>query len=151
MRVSEAALALITRLNLKGDAEYLTQWNDNWQAYSLIGGHREPGESFRDCCAREVIEELECITDDLKVSLSPYVTLRFHEYSRAAKCHTDYQWQVFIVVISDIVINRLPVSCCWVTRDLIRARNADDGRPIADQVARILKAVDEAPPAVSSG
>ena len=50
MRVSEAALALITRVTPQGEAEYLTQWNEKWQAYSLIGGHREPDESFRDCC-----------------------------------------------------------------------------------------------------
>ena len=41
MRISEAALALITRINAHGETEYLTQWNEKWQAYSLIGGHRE--------------------------------------------------------------------------------------------------------------
>ena len=39
MRISEAALALITRVNMRGEMEYLTQWNEKWQAYSLIGAH----------------------------------------------------------------------------------------------------------------
>ena len=54
MRFSEAALALITRVNAQGETEYLTQWNEKWQAYSLIGGHHEEGESFRECCIREI-------------------------------------------------------------------------------------------------
>lgn len=59
MKISHAVLALITRINLHGETEYLTQWNNGWQAYSLIGGHVEADDSFRECCDRGVEEELE--------------------------------------------------------------------------------------------
>jgi len=53
MRTSTAAIAAIQQ----HDA-WLVQWNENWNAYSLIGGHLETGESFRECCEREIMEAL---------------------------------------------------------------------------------------------
>ncbi|NIY14612.1 MAG: NUDIX domain-containing protein, partial [Nitrospinaceae bacterium] len=56
MRSSEGALAWITRDGAMGQ-EWLTRWNRKWNNRSLIGGHREDGESFRDCLVREILEE----------------------------------------------------------------------------------------------
>ena len=147
MRTSDAALALITRCNSAGATEYLTQWNDAWQAYSLIGGHVEEGETFRQACVREVVEELSCPEADVEVGPCPYASLRFREYSRAAQEETDYHWQVFITRVSESVLQALseePGECAWVTADHIRSCRTTNGEPIADQVRRVLKAVDEA-------
>ena len=57
MRLSEAAVALIRR-EQDGRTFWLARWNRNWRAYHLVGGHRRPGESFRDCLVREIAEEL---------------------------------------------------------------------------------------------
>src|SRR5438128_10124068 len=74
MRLSEAGLALVRRVGPDGAPEYLVQWNDNWQRFSLPGGHVEPGESFRACCAREVAEELGLSAGtDFRVAPEPEV------------------------------------------------------------------------------
>lgn len=143
-RISEAALALITQTNATRHTEYLAQWNNNWNAYSLIGGHVEQGETFRGACLREITEELECTEVGIELAPYPYATLRFQEYSQAAKEQTDYHWQVFVARLTDDVLGNLPTDCHWVTADQIRSGSAADGKPIADQARRVLKAVDEA-------
>lgn len=144
MRTSQAALAIITRVSSFGQTEYLSQWNNAWQAYSLIGGHVEEEETFQQCCIREVAEELECDEQTITATPYPYATLRFREFSRAAKVETDYHWQVFIVRVSDTTLQQLPADCAWVGADRIRARFTTDGKPIAEQVHRVLQAVENA-------
>jgi hypothetical protein len=144
MRVSEAALALITRVNPQGETEYLTQWNEKWQAYSLIGGHVASGETFRTACQREIVEELHCANNEFEVAFYPYANLQFREYSKSAREETDYHWQAFVTRIDEALSQRLPANCVWVPADHIRSGRTIDGKPIADQVRRILKAVDEA-------
>lgn len=144
MRISNAALAVISRVATDVCTEYLAQWNHNWNVYSLIGGHVEAGETFRQACLREITEELECDTTGIELAPYPYATLRFSEYSRAAKQDTDYHWQVFVTRLPNTVLNNLPTDCQWITANLIRSGSAADGKPIADQAKRVLKAVDEA-------
>src|SRR5256885_12354204 len=50
--------ALIRRTAPGGVAEWLANWNAHWHALNLVGGHKWPAESFRDCCTREAAEEL---------------------------------------------------------------------------------------------
>ncbi|HRA87304.1 MAG TPA: NUDIX domain-containing protein [Planctomycetaceae bacterium] len=142
-RTSDAALALITRVNLHGQTEYLTQWNDAWTAYSLIGGHVEDGETFRQACLREIVEELECAESDAQLAPAAFFTLRFREFSKAAREETDYQWQVFVAELSDALLQLLPAICEWVTAEQILIGRAANGKTIADQVRRVLKAVAE--------
>jgi tetratricopeptide (TPR) repeat protein len=144
MRTSQAALAFITRVNSSGQTEYLTQWNDGWQAYSLIGGHVEASETFRQCCLREFDEELLCTASDYELAPYPYATLRFREFSKAAREETDYHWQVFMARPGAELLGRLPDDCQWVQAHHIRSGRTPDGKPIADQVRRVLKAVEEA-------
>lgn len=143
-RKSDAALAWITRVNASRETEYLTQWNSGWSAYSLIGGHVEPGESFRQCCLREIEEELLSKASDCQLAPYPYATLRFREFSKAAYEASDYHWQVFLARPSADLLGRLPDDCQWVQAHHIRSGRTADGQPIADQVRRILKAVGEA-------
>ena len=57
MRKSVSSIAIIESPEDACSA-WLTQWNENWERLSLIGGHREDGESSRECLVREVREEL---------------------------------------------------------------------------------------------
>ncbi len=58
MRTSQAGLALIRRHQpADGETQYMSQWSETWHRYSLVGGHVEPSESFRDCTIREIAEE----------------------------------------------------------------------------------------------
>jgi hypothetical protein len=46
-RRSVAAMALVRR-HEQGRVLYLAQWNLNWRALNLVGGHKRPDESFRE-------------------------------------------------------------------------------------------------------
>lgn len=150
MRTSRAALALITRLDASKQTQYLTQWSDSWHAYSLIGGHVEPGETFRQCCHREICEELECESKDFKLQRSPIKCLRFQEFSKAAGVDTDYHWEIFMATPNKELLSRLPKSCQWVYASEVFAGKNTAGQPIATQVRRVLTALDiisDLPPA----
>jgi 8-oxo-dGTP pyrophosphatase MutT (NUDIX family) len=138
MRKSQAALAIIEQQDA-----WLVQWNSNWQAYSLIGGHVEAGESFRECCIREITEELECAPADVEVAFESYADLHFCECSKAARVETEYQWELFRASICDHLRSNLPNDCKWVTPAQIKNGLANDGKPIAAQVGRVLDAHQE--------
>lgn len=143
MRISEASLALITRVNAQGETEYLTQWNEKWHAYSLIGGHREEGESFRECCIREVEEELGLTRDvDFILTDSPInPSLRFTGFSRSAQVDTMFVFELFEAMLC-CSIGRLN-DCHWVQFAEAKSGIAPDGRAIADQVFRTISHVKE--------
>jgi 8-oxo-dGTP pyrophosphatase MutT (NUDIX family) len=135
VRISAGALAVIQC----GD-QVLVQWNKNWNAYSLIGGHVEAGESFRECCQREITEELECSAEHCQVSQSPQAVLRFREFSSSAHDETEYEWQIFPTELDESVLQNLPANCAWVTPSQIERGYAGDGKPIARQLIRVLQA-----------
>lgn len=143
MRVSEAALALITRVSAQGETEYLTQWNEKWQAYSLIGGHREERESFRECCIREIEEELELKREvDFILADSPISPpLHFTGFSRSAQLDTLFVFELFEVSLLR-PIGRIG-DCHWVHFVEAMSGSAADGRAIADQVFRTISHVQE--------
>jgi 8-oxo-dGTP pyrophosphatase MutT (NUDIX family) len=134
MRNSKAALAIIEQ-----SKKWLVQWNGNWDACSLIGGHVESGETFHECCKREIIEELECEVNQFELAQVPIMVLRFRKPSEAAGEETDYEWQIFKTELDDSVLAYLPTNCAWVTPEQIRKAFTEDGKPIAGQVKRVLQ------------
>lgn len=147
MRNSEAALSWITRVSTDGHSLVLTQWSNTWQAYSLIGGHREPSESFRECCIREIEEELHlCYPRDFLVSeesICPPV--EYVGYSKRAKQITKYHHVIFRACTkagevplshSDARMNR------WVSFEEIQRKRTKDNRLISEQVFHAFQAVE---------
>src|SRR5262249_10543528 len=95
MRTSTAAMALIRRESA-GGPEWLTQWNEGWQSFHLVGGHRAEGESFRECCARELSEELGlCAGADVRLGDAPAAHLEHVAFSRSAGVETAYTVELF--------------------------------------------------------
>ena len=138
MRTSTASLTIIKKLDT-----LLLQWNVNWDAYSLIGGHVEVGETLQECCEREVIEELECDTNQFEIDSAPLTILRFSEFSKAAGEQTDYEWHVFKTELHESLRQNLPSTFTWVTPTHIRSGLTEDGKPIAGQAKRVLEAIEE--------
>ena len=96
MRSSVAAFALIRRTAAAGRVEYLAQWNDGWNAFHFVGGHKRDSESFRACCVRETAEELDLVEGrDFRVAAERFNRLRYVHFSEQAKAETDYTIELF--------------------------------------------------------
>jgi 8-oxo-dGTP pyrophosphatase MutT (NUDIX family) len=143
MRSSEASLAIITRTTFDGETEYLTQWNEKWDAYSLVGGHREDGESFRDCCIREIEEELSLKSEvDFRVDLLPIApSLEYSAFSKSAGVETHYRFELFVTeLMTDEARKKVTTNPDnrWVGVYELRGGIASNLRPIAVQVKNVV-------------
>ena len=85
MRQSIGAEALICRQD-EGQALYLAQWNQRWQKYNFVGGHKQPDETFRQCLEREINEELHLQKDvDFVVAGEPLAHVDYTSWSESAR------------------------------------------------------------------
>jgi 8-oxo-dGTP pyrophosphatase MutT (NUDIX family) len=133
MRESQAALALIHRPGRAG-AEYLAQWNDNWRALHLVGGHRRPEESFRDCLCRELAEELGLRPGALgRVAQRPLAHLEYVAFSQSAREETAYTIELFEVELTPAGLQQVSADPrnAWVAEAEVRGGRAADGRPVS--------------------
>jgi 8-oxo-dGTP pyrophosphatase MutT (NUDIX family) len=140
MRKSQAALALICRQGPAG-TEYLVQWNAKWQALHLVGGHRRPDESFRDCLVRELAEEIGLAPGDGRVAERPFAHMEYRAFSRSAGVETLYVIELFEVELSAAVLDAVaadPVNA-WVEPHTIREGRAADGRAVSATVRLLFE------------
>ncbi len=140
MRRSEGALALIRRQR-DGRSEYLVQWNEKWGAYSFVGGHRRPDETFRACLQRELAEELHLQPGTgYDLPDRPPWHLEYTAYSESAGVETAYVMELFIVELTPAglaAVEADPVNR-WVSQEQVRDRRAGDQRPVSRTVALLL-------------
>jgi len=140
MRQSEAAVALIHRQQ-DGQARWLAQWNDKWQAYNLVSGHRRRDETFRDCLVREIEEELHLSEGtDYRVSAEAPTQLEFIGFSESTQTETRYIMELFNVELGSGVnpwVEADPANR-WLTEAEIQAGRTQDGRPVSGTMKRLL-------------
>ena len=142
MRSSIAALALIRRTH-RGRTEWLTQWNETWGRFNLIGGHKRPTESFRACAVRELEEELHLQAEtDFRVAAEPFAHLEYTAWSASARAETDYTIELFETeFLTTEAAER--VLCDeqnrWLSEAEIEAGRCADGRPISETVPLLLR------------
>lgn len=144
MRTSEAGLALVRRARPGEAAEYLAQWSDTWRQLSLVGGHVEPGESLRDCCVREVEEELGLVAGtDFRVAAAPAApACEYRAVSGSAGVETRYRIELYP---TELLTPRAAAAVAadpanrWLTLPEIRRGAAADGRPVSAQVETVLR------------
>jgi 8-oxo-dGTP pyrophosphatase MutT (NUDIX family) len=143
-RRSVAAMALVQRQE-KGRTLYLAQWNLNWRALNLVGGHKRPDESFRECLVREIGEELGlALGDDYLLSDEPPLRLEFDAFSDGAWGPTSYEMEIFPVVLTvDSVLEKIAGNPDnrWVTEDEILAGRCNDSTRVSPTMTRILMMV----------
>lgn len=138
MRVSQAGLACVRRVGPDGP-EFLTQWSKKWGMYSLVGGHVEPGETFRECCVREVAEELHLTPGtDYSVSEAPLApTVEYVAMSGGSNVETQYRMELFAVELLTpeawATVDANPANRWLTAAEILAERTADD-RPISAQV-----------------
>jgi 8-oxo-dGTP pyrophosphatase MutT (NUDIX family) len=134
-RRSEAAVVLV-----RDGGRFLCQWSDTWHALHLVGGHREGGESFRDCAAREAAEELPAAAAGVVVAPAPAAVLEYDAFSRSAGVDTRYVVAVFPARLTTAArpgVDADPANR-WVSRDDIRSGRTNDGTPVSPTVDLIL-------------
>src|SRR5262249_26592195 len=100
MRQSYAGVALIRR-HQETQTLWLAQWNPHWHAFNYVAGHKRSEESFRDCVAREVSEELGlCQGTEFEVAEEPLAHLEYTAWSESARAETGYTAEVFAVELT---------------------------------------------------
>jgi 8-oxo-dGTP pyrophosphatase MutT (NUDIX family) len=139
LRRSEAGLALIS-LTSAGQTEFLCQFHEKTKAFFLIGGHREAGESFRDCVIREVSEELSLAPADFSVANQPQKILHFHARSTSTKLDTEYDIHLFDVTVATGALAKVEADPrnTWLTADEVREELFHQGKRISSDMRRIL-------------
>ncbi len=141
MRTSVGAYALIRRA-AGGAEEWLTNWNEGWKALNLVGGHREKFESFRECCIREIVEELGLdAAADFRVAPKPEARLEYVADSRSSGEKTAYTIELFAVdLLTEAARTRIDAdpAARWLTEREIRALCAADGRAVSPTVEHVL-------------
>jgi 8-oxo-dGTP pyrophosphatase MutT (NUDIX family) len=143
MRRSEAAVALIRRAQ-DGQTLWLAQWNDKWQAYHFVSGHKRPDESFRECLVREIAEELQLgLGTDYRISAASPIHLEFTDFSESTQTETRYIMELFNVELGSGAhpgVEADPANR-WLTDAEIHAGQTSDGRPVSATMKRLLSEV----------
>ena len=140
MRRSLAGLALMSRHTGSG-RRWLARWNNKWECFHFAGGHKEPGETFRQCVIQEIIEELDLRREDFHVENEANFLAEFTAWSRSAKCETRYVMELFQTSLGDNAL------CCineddmnrWLTDSEIRQERTVDGCRIGATTKMLLE------------
>jgi 8-oxo-dGTP pyrophosphatase MutT (NUDIX family) len=144
MRRSEAAVALIRR-GRDGRTLWLARWNPRWRAYHLVAGHRHPGETFRDCLVREILEELGLREGaDYAVAVGPPRRLEYTAWSDSARAETRYTMELFDVELADEQARQRVDADSrnrWLSEDEIRSRRCLDGEAVSATMGLLLSKV----------
>jgi len=141
MRTSLASFAILRR---DDDSRWLVRWNERWKAFNLVGGHKEGEESFRDCCRREVEEELGLVPErDFIVGEQPLARVEYTAFSKSSNSTTAYTFELFAISL----VGEKPLAAidadpdnAWLDDSALRARMTTDGRAVSDTVERVLTA-----------
>lgn len=143
-RQSIGAAALIHRQGTDG-TEWFARWNQNWDCFHVVGGHKWEGESFRECMLRELGEELGLSNGQLLVvPAEPVHMATYAAWSERAGEVTDYTLALFAVSASPDLGSKAVASqqeVRWITEDEILAGVCDDGLRVSDTFKTLLDLV----------
>ena len=152
MRESLAAAALIRR-EQDGRTLWLAQWNQRWQRYNFVAGHKEPGESFRACLLREVGEELGLAEGaDFQVAAEPAARLQYTAWSDSAGTETTYTVELFAVRLTPDAERHVAADPRnrWLSEDDIRSGRCADGALVSPTMALWLQGAGPSLPGYTS-
>lgn len=140
MRQSIAAAALV-RIEQNGQPLWLARWSRSWQRFHLVGGHKRPEESFRECLVREIAEELGMAEQaDYEMAAQPSAHLEFTAWSEGAKEETAYTTELFEVDLRGPARTKLDAEPAvrWLSEAEIQAGCCADGKGVSQTMQLIL-------------
>lgn len=147
MRESLGGCALITG-ERDGQRVYLANWNEKWNAWSWVGGHKHDDESFRECVIREVHEELGLDpATDYTVAEREHKRLDNVAMSASAGAVTNYVLVWFAVQLTAAAIARMAddPQVRWLTeREIIDLRTSD-GQPVSSTMLKLIETQNASP------
>jgi 8-oxo-dGTP pyrophosphatase MutT (NUDIX family) len=129
-----------------GETLWLAQWNPKWRSYHFVSGHKLPHESFRECVAREVTEELGLREkSDFLVADEPSARVAFTAQSASAGVETAYTFELFDVQLTGSAQQQVDANPLnrWLSENEVRSHACRDGRPISTTMAQLLDAVEQ--------
>lgn len=142
MRVSAASIALIRR-EADGQTQWLAQWNERWQAFSFVGGHKHEDESFRECVVREIAEELDLREGvDVLVSSAALHHLEYSDVSRRTGEETGYVIELFdVALIGSNAAGTVAANPAnrWLSEPEIMAEQCPGGLAVSPTLKRFLR------------
>lgn len=152
MRNSVAAIALIGR-EVEGKTVWLARWNRNSNAYSFVGGHKQPEESFRDCLIRHVCDVLGLEADaDYLLAEKPHSHLEYVGWSEGPRAETAYTMELYeLTLTGDFSLDKVDGDGKnrWLDPAEIQAASTKDGKPISATMNLLMQMAglfDENPP-----
>lgn len=140
LRRSEGGVALIER-TVSGKREWLVQWNDRCQAFFFVGGHRNEGETFRECVVREIEKKLGLTPAECGVENHPAHHFQYPAISSSTRELTDYTMELFNTHPDLRITERIASNPHnkWLDETEIRRLEAYDGRPVSVSVRLLLR------------
>jgi 8-oxo-dGTP pyrophosphatase MutT (NUDIX family) len=143
-RKSEAVVAIISR-KTEDPPSWLVQWNEKWQRYYLIGGHREDKEAATQCLERELHEELSIEPADYQTDVLASEPAKYQDWSVGSWQTTDYVLWPFRVTLSPDAVKKVGKDAAnrWITEREIRAERCDDGQLISPATRKTLEMLQE--------
>lgn len=138
-RRTTAAFGWIERRSPDGRL-YLVQWNRKWEAFNLVGGHQEPGETARECVVREIAEELGLVDGrDVSVGEKPLAHIEFTAWSRPLGEWTAYDMTAFAAAIRHpAAFERIEENHDnrWISAEEMRRGETADSRVVSEVATR---------------
>ena len=142
MRNSVAAIALIHR-DLDGQKHWLARWNENWQAFSFIVGHKQKGESFRECLLRRVEEDLGLEPEaDFQVAHKPHSHLEYTALAEGTRAKTAYTMELYPLTLrGDFAHETIDGDEWnrWLHPEEIKVSSTNDGWAVSGTMALLLE------------
>src|SRR5262249_59476805 len=107
----------------------------------VVGGHKHDSETYRECCRREVMEELELAEGECRVAEKPAADLEYEAYSRSAGVVTDYALELFDVELLAGAAEKVLANPDnrWLSEQEVIARACSDGRPVSETTEKVLR------------
>jgi len=142
MRNSIAAIALIWR-ELEGQTVWLARWNSARSAFSFVVGHKQAGETFRECLIREVREALGLEPGaDFFVADQPHSHLEYIDWSEGARAETAYTMELYRVELTgDFACDKIAGddNNRWLFPEEVQAAATQDGQPVSATMNLLLE------------
>jgi ADP-ribose pyrophosphatase YjhB (NUDIX family) len=125
-----------------GRAWWLGRWNRRWCQFSAVGGHKRPGETYRECLHRELLEELGIEPErNCAVSDPALAHWEFVAFSMGQLEWTAYSIELLgVQLLSKSIIQHVTAGPFnrWLNEDEIALGEARDGLPVSELMRLVL-------------